>query len=90
MKWICIDCKYIPVSNCVRIDFGNIQKGNEYMVVMIVEDVNGNSTKSNYYSKVDKLSEDRVRNEFYSFIKDSDITLFDFREICKMIEVSNS
>lgn len=90
MKWICIDCKYIPVSNCVRIDFGNTQKGNEYMVVMIVEDVSGNSTKSTYYSKVDKLSEDRVRNEFYSFIKDSDITLFDFYETCKMIEAYNS
>lgn len=90
MKWICIECKYIPVSNCVRIDFGNTQRDNEYMVVMIVEDVNGNLTKSIYYSKRDKLSEDFVRNKFHDFIMDSTITLFDFYETCKMIEVSNS
>ena len=57
---------------------------------MIVEDVNGNSTKSIYYSKLNKLSEDRVRNKFHDFIMDSTITLFDFYETCKMIEVYNS
>lgn len=86
MKWICIDAKYIPVSSCVRIDFSNTQRGNEYMVVMSVEDVNGNSTKSTYWSKVDKISEDFVRNKFYDFIMDSTITLFNFYETCKMIE----
>ena len=90
MKWIYVEGKFIPVQNCVKIGFSNTQRGNEYVVTMSVEDVNGNSTKSTYYSKVDKLSEDRVRNEFYSFIKDSNITLFDFRETCKMIEVYNS
>ena len=90
MKWICVDCKYIPVSNCVRIDFGNTQRGNEYIVVMIVEDVNGNITRSSYYSKVDKLCEKDVRSRFYDFIKDVCITMFDFNEVCSTIEQLNS
>lgn len=90
MKWIYVEGKFIPVQNCVKIDFNYSERDRECAVMIIVEDVNGNSTKSTYYSKVDKLSEDRVRNKFYSFIKDFDITLFDFYETCKMIEVYNS
>lgn len=90
MKWIYVEGKFIPVQNCVKIDFTYSEIDRECAVMIIVEDVNGNSTKSIYHSKRDKLSDDFIRNKFQDFIIDSTITLFDFYKTCKMIEVYNS
>lgn len=90
MKWIYVEGKFIPVENCVKIDFSNMQRGNEYIVTMSIEDVNGNTTRSSYYSKVDKLCEKDVRSRFYDFIMDANITMFDFDEMCNTIEQLNS
>ena len=90
MKWIYVEGKFIPVKNCVKIDFSNMQRGNEYIVTMSIEDVNGNTTRSSYYSKVDKLCEKDVRSRFYDFIMDVYITMFDFNEMCSTIEQLNS
>ena len=68
MKWIYVEGNLIPVQNCVKIDFSNMQRGNEYIVTMSIEDVNGNTTRSSYYSKVDKLCEKDVKSRFYDFI----------------------
>lgn len=90
MKWIYVEGMFIPVQNCVRIDFTNAQHGNEYIVTMSTEDVNGNTTHSSYYSKVDKLCEKDVRDHFYEFIMCTNTILFDFNEICNTIEQLNS
>ena len=90
MKWIYLEGKFIPVQNCVKIDFSSMQRGNEYIVTMNIEDVNGNTTRSSYYSKVDKLCEKDVRSRFYDFIMDVYITMFDFNEMCSTIEQLNS
>lgn len=90
MKWIYVGEKFIPLEKCVTIDFSNMQRGNEYIVTMSVEDVNGNTTRSSYYSKVDKLCEKDVRNSFYDFIMDVYIAMFDFNRMCSSIEQSNS
>ena len=90
MKWIYIEGKFVPVQSCVKIDFSNMQRGNDYVVTMSIEDVNGNITRSSYYSKVDKLCEKYVRSRFYDFIKDVYITMFDFNEVCSTIEQLNS
>jgi len=90
MKWIYVEGKFIPVQNCVKIDFSNTQRGNDYIVTMNIEDVNGNTTRSSYYSKVDKLREKDVRSRFYDFIMDVYITMFDFNEMCSTIEQLNS
>ena len=90
MKWIYVEGKFIPVQNCVKIDFSNTQRGNDYIVTMNIEDVNGNTTRSSYYSKVDKLCEKDVRNRFYDFIMDVNTTMFDFDGICNIIERLNS
>ena len=90
MKWIYVEGKFIPVQNCVKIDFSNMQRGNEYIITMSIEDVNGNTTRSSYYSKVDKLCEKDVRSRFYDFIMDVNITMFDFDEMCNTIEQLNS
>lgn len=90
MKWIYVEGKFIPVQNCVKIDFSNMQRGNEYIVTMSIEDVNGNTTRSSYYSKVDKLCEKDVRSRFYDFIMDVCITMFDFNKMCSTIEQLNS
>lgn len=90
MKWIYVEGKFIPVENCVKIDFSNMQRGNEYIVTMGIEDVNGNITRSSYYSKVDKLCEEDVRGRFYDFIMNTNITMFDFDEMCNTIEQLNS
>lgn len=90
MKWIYVEGKFIPVQNCVKIDFSNMQRGNEYIVTISVEDVNGNTTRSSYYSKADKLCEKDVRSRFYDFIMDVYITMFDFNEMCSTIEQLNS
>ena len=90
MKWIYVEGKFIPVENCVKIDFSNVQRGNEYIVTMSIEDVNGNTTRSSYHSKVDKLCEKDVRSRFYDFIMDVYITMFDFNEMCSTIEQLNS
>lgn len=90
MKWIYVEGKFIPVQNCVNIDFNYSEKDKECFVIIIVEDVNGNLTKSIYYSKVEKLHVDAVRNEFYNFIKDTNTTMFDFNEMCSTIEQLNS
>ena len=85
MKWIYVEGKFIPVQNCVKIDFSSMQRGNEYIVTMNIEDVNGNTTRSSYYSKVDKLREKDVRSRFYDFIMDVYITIFDFTDTCRTI-----
>ena len=90
MKWIYVEGKFIPVQNCVKIDFSNMQRGNEYIVTMSIEDVSGNTTRSSYYSKVDKLCEKDVRSRFYDFIMDVYITMFDFNGMCSTIEQLNS
>ena len=90
MKWIYVEGKFIPVQNCVKIDFSNMQRGNEYIVTMSIEDVSGNTTRSSYYSKVDKLCEKDVKSRFYDFIMDVYITIFDFNEMCSTIEQLNS
>lgn len=90
MKWIYVEEKFIPVQNCVKIDFSNMQRGNEYIVTMSIEDVNGNTTRSSYYSKVDKLCKKDVRSRFYDFIMDANIIMFDFDEMCNTIEQLNS
>lgn len=90
MKWIYLEGKFIPVQNCVKIDFSSMQRGNEYIVTMNIEDVNGNTTRSSYYSKVDKLCEKDVRILFYKFIIDTNMIVFDFNELCSTIEQLNS
>ena len=90
MKWIYVEGKFIPVQNCVKINFSNMQRGNEYIVTMSIEDVNGNTTRSSYYSKVDKLCEKDVRGRFYDFIMDTNIIMFDFDKMCNTIEQLNS
>ena len=90
MKWIYVEGKFIPVQNCVKIGFSNTQRGNEYIVTMNIEDVNGNTTRSSYYSKVDKLCEKDVRILFYKFIIDTNMIVFDFNELCSTIEQLNS
>ena len=90
MKWIYVEGKFIPVENCVKIDFSNVQRGNEYIVTMSIEDINGNTTRSSYYSKVDKLCEKDVRGRFYDFIMDTNIIMFDFDKMCNTIEQLNS
>ena len=90
MKWIYVEGKFIPIEKCVTIDFSSMQRENEYIVTMSVEDVNGNTTRSSYYSKVDKLCEKDVRNSFYDFIMDVYMTMFDFNRMCSSIEHSNS
>lgn len=90
MKWIYIEGKFIPVQNCVRINFSSMQRENDYIVTMNVEDVNGNTTCSSYYSKVDKLCEKDVRGRFYKFVCTNSRRLFDFNEMCSTIEQLNS
>ena len=90
MKWLYIEGKFIPVRNCVKIDFTNVQRDREYAITMIVEDTNSNITKSTFYSKIDKINEDDVRDRFYTFIIDDSATVFYFYSVCKSIEQINS
>ena len=85
MKWIYIDRKFIPVQNCTNISFGERQRENEYVVTMIVEDINGNITRSSFYSTNSNLDEYTIRCLFYEFIADINSTVFDFWEVCNTI-----
>ena len=89
MKWIYLDGKFLPVQNCVQIDFTSVTKDTEYIVTMVVKDVTKDITKCAYYSKVGKLSVQEVRSKFYDFVTDSYITMFNFYHTCKQIEQSN-
>lgn len=89
MKWIYLDGKFLLVQNCVQINFIGVTRGEEYVVTMIVQDVNKNIEKYTYYSKVGKLSDQEVRLEFYNFVTDSYLTMFNFYDVCKTIEQLN-
>lgn len=89
MKWIYLDGKFLLVQNCVQINFTSVTRENEYVVTMVVQDVNKNIEKCTHYSKVDKLSVQEVRSKFYDFIMDSCITMFNFYDVCKTIEQLN-
>lgn len=89
MKWIYLDGKFLPVQNCVQINFIGVTRGEEYVVTMVVQDINKNIEKCAYYSKVDKLSVQEVRSKFYDFVMDSYITMFNFYHTCEQIEQSN-
>lgn len=89
MKWIYLDGKFLPVQNCVQINFTSVTRDTEYIVTVVVQDVNKNIEKCTYYSKVDKLSAQEVRSKFYDFVTDSYITMFNFYDTCKQIEQSN-
>ena len=90
MKWLYIEGKFIPVQSCVKISFTSIQRDKECAITMIVEDTNNNITKATFYSKIDKISEDDVRDMFYNFIIDGSTTVFYFYDVCKSIEQINS
>ena len=86
MKWIIVDGNFIPVENCKYINFTNSMQDHEYNVTINVS-ISGNIIKkSTYYSKLGKISQEEVESEFYSFIMDSCITIFDFYNVCKTIE----
>lgn len=89
MKWVYLDGKFLPVRNCVQINFTSVTRDEEYVVTMVVQDVNKNIEKYNYYSKVGKLSVQEVRSKFYDFVTDSYIIMFNFYHTCKQIEQSN-
>ena len=89
MKWIYLDGKFLPVQNCVQINFTSVTRDEEYVVTMVVQDVNKTIEKCTYYSKVGKLSVQEVRSKFYDFVMDSYITMFNFYHTCKQLEQSN-
>lgn len=89
MKWIILDNKYINANTCTDVVFSTSECDNEMKLTIKVSTIN-NTFSCTYYSKVDKLNVDMVKDKFHEFIMDDYVKVFAFLPVCRRIEVNNS